>query len=202
MKAKFCLLFVVVALASCASYPKQGDRIPSEKVILVGRMDPGVDLKEFFGIKSESKLVLNFFWNSEPPETATGATFVHGYSKIGDYFILTLPRRSRLYLLGMEYVPLVSVGDQVQLNFDFEKLSVAFPEGKELVYIGDFRVAYRNDEPTLFIDDKYEEAQKNFAGFFKDAKGGPAALAKSMPEGSKAVTATRVTQRVYLSRTY
>jgi len=202
MKSKFLLLFAVLALASCVSYPKQGDRIPSDKIIVVGRMDPGVDLKEFFGIKSEEKLLLNIFWNSEPPETATGATFVPSHSQIGDYFVLTLPRRSRLYLLGMEYVPYVSVGDQIQLNFDYEKLSIAFPEGKQMVYIGDFRVAYKNDEPALFIADKYEEAQKNFAGFFKDSKGGPAELAKSMPEGSKVVTATRVTQHAYLRRMY
>jgi hypothetical protein len=202
MKAKFCLLFIVVALASCVSFPKQGDRIPSEKVIVVGRMDPGLDLKEFFGIKSEDKLALNVFWNDEPPETATGATFVRSYSQLGDYFILTLPRKSRLYLLGMEYVPYVSVGDQVKLDFDYEKLSVAFPEGKQLVYIGDFRVAYKNDEPTLFIADKYDEALKEFSGFFKDGKGRPAELAKSMPEGSKVVTATRITQRAYLMRTY
>lgn len=202
MKVYVLMFLAFAALNSCVSVPTQGDRIPEDKVFLVGKIDPGLDIKSFFGLEDEKEVGLRVYWNEYPPEIATAATAHLTYSPNDNYFILAVPRKSKLYLREMMFVPKVSIGDQIQLRYDYEKLAVSIPDGEQFVYIGDFRIAYKNDEPALFLEDKYETALKEFTNYFKDGKGGYAKLVKSISEGSLNVTATRVTNRVYVRRVY
>ena len=198
-----CALASVMALTACVSTPKQGDTIPSGKIIVVGRLDPGLKLTEFFGVKNEEALGLRVAFNSEPPETASAATAVLSYSPDDDYFTFVIPSRPTLYLREFTYVPDVSFADQLQLIFDFKRLAVTLPSGAQLVYIGDIRVGYdKNDDPKFAVDDGYEKALAHFKEYFKDSKGGYALPVKALAKGSNEIEATRLTHRVYVRRVY
>jgi hypothetical protein len=198
----FVLAFISI-LASCVSTPKAGYKIPAGKVILVGRLDPGLDLKEFFGVKDEEALGLRVAFNSAPPETASAATYLGGYSPDDDYFAFILSSRPELFLREFTYVPDVSFTDQLQLVFDFERLAVNIPQGAQLIYIGDIRVGYDKDDiPRFSVDDGYDQAVARFKDYYKDATGACAVPLRALAKGSDRMEATRVTHRVYVRREF
>jgi hypothetical protein len=197
----FVFILAAISLFSCVTPPKKGDTVPTGKVIVIGRLDPGLDLNAFFGIKDKNELGLKLYWNSEHRKTATAATAIQTYSSTDDYFIIILPATPMLYLLGMDYIPDVSVGDQTRLEIDYNDLSVNFPEGEKLVYIGDFKIRYsKEDDAKLTISDGYDGAVKAFEGYFKDGKKGFLKPVKSLAKGALDFEVSKVTQRVYLRR--
>ncbi len=209
MKQKAILAFAALSLSaaailsSCISIPKQGDKIPAGKIIVVGRLDPGLELTEFFGVKDKKALGLRAYFNSEEREIATAATAIQGYSDDDDYFVFVLPAKPKLYLFGFTYVPDVSFQDQLQLEFEFKDLSFSSPSGAQLLYIGDIRVGYGKDDEVKFsVDDGFEKAKARFKDYFKDASGSYAVPVKALLNGSPEIEATRITHRVYVRRVY
>jgi hypothetical protein len=196
-------LALIAFFSSCVSTPKAGYKIPAGKVILVGRLDPGLDLKEFFGVKDEEALGLRVAFNSAPPETASAATFLGAYSPDDDYFAFILSSRPELFLREFTYVPDISFADQLQLVFDFERLAVNVPQGAQLLYIGDIRVGYdKDDNPRFAVIDGYDQALARFKDYFKDAKGVYAVPLRALAKGSDRMEATRLTHRVYVRREF
>jgi hypothetical protein len=196
-------LALIAFFSSCLSTPKAGYKIPAGKVILVGRLDAGLDLKQFFGVKNEEALGLRVAFNSAPPETASAATFLGGYSPDDDYFVFILPSRPELFLREFTYVPDVAFADQLQLVFDFERLAVNIPQEGQLLYIGDIRIGYdKEDNPRFAVTDGYDQALARFKDYYKDAKGVYAVPLRALARGSDRMEATRVTHRVYVRREY
>jgi hypothetical protein len=192
--------FAAIALFSCVSTPpKEGSSIAKGKMVVIGRLEPGLDLNQFFNVKKKSDLVLRFAWNTLPPETATGATCVNNVSMSDDYFMVIMPAVPSIHLSDINYAPIVSVGDQTQLDLDFEDLLVTVPDSAQLVYIGDLKLRFPKDsDPKLRIDDGYQAALKAFGNYYKDGKGGYLKPAKAIATGSLKLDVTRITQSTYL----
>ena len=65
MRKYVSILFVSLVLSSCISLPKPGDKLKSNKLYIIGRINTGIDLDNFFNGIDTKKLFLRMIFHRD-----------------------------------------------------------------------------------------------------------------------------------------
>jgi hypothetical protein len=189
-----CLLVPVVFFASCLSMPKKGDAIGNEYMYLIGKIDPGLDLKQFFNMDDEKELYLRIVLGDRLRNPESEGLIISSCLN-EEYFIIAVPKKSKLFLFSTMYIPKISGRVKVELQYVYN-LSMTTESNDSLVYVGDLSMSTKSDKVHVTVADGFENAKRAFKDYFKDSKGNFAVPSKRLLSGPSEVEAIRRTTTV------
>jgi hypothetical protein len=175
MKKYLFFVFVLILMfSSCLSTPTKltEKKIGNNKMYLVGRIDPGVDLEKFFKGDKPNELWVDMIFANQPPVNGEGkGLFFEGYKNADEYFIIELPKEEQLFFRRISYTPYVSVFKQTSLDLTFD-IKLEYNSSDIVIYLGDLIFSHTKEKSTLEVKDNYEEMKKVFSNYFinKDGK--------------------------------
>ncbi|HBD92676.1 MAG: hypothetical protein A2015_14730 [Spirochaetes bacterium GWF1_31_7] len=195
MMRKLSILVVLFIFCGYMSYPKPKDKLKTNKLYVIGRINTGIDLGNFFNGIDSKKLFLRMIFHRDPDAIFPAEKQIWNGNNYRDdgYFILAVPRE-KLYLIHSSLVPVVSLGDQIILEYNLN-LTYDFKNDDRVIYVGDIFMKYEGEKTFLSIKDNYSEALENCSEFLQDSNGDFIKPRKSLFIGNGEVESRRVTVR-------